>query len=179
MDTVRPEKIHDVFLSFRGSDTRMGFTSHLHAALSRAGFLTFIDDKLERGDVISESLSKAIELSRFAFIIFSENYGNSIWCLNELVKIMECQRTMDLLVVPVFYHVDPSDVRRQKGRFGQLFEDLMRKASVTEETKRRYRESLFRVAGIAGWHFDPRRDEVILNFLSFVKPIDLKTCMNE
>ena len=45
------QKKYDVFLNFRGEDTRSGFTSHLHAALEQKGIITYIDDKLVRGDV--------------------------------------------------------------------------------------------------------------------------------
>ena len=35
----------DVFLSFRGTDTRNTFTGHLNTALKSKGIRTFIDDK--------------------------------------------------------------------------------------------------------------------------------------
>lgn len=114
-----PVRIYDVFLSFRGDDTRLSFTSHLHAALQNAGIKVFKDDgSLQIGDDISTSLSHAIEQSRIGIIVFSKNYGNSRWCLNELEKIMKCERTIGLKVVPVFYHVDPSHVRNRSGEFG-------------------------------------------------------------
>ncbi|CAK8533386.1 unnamed protein product [Lathyrus sativus] len=56
----KPERvwIHDVFLSFRGEDTRASFTSHLYTALQNAGINVFMDDNdLQRGDYISASLS--------------------------------------------------------------------------------------------------------------------------
>jgi hypothetical protein len=40
---------YDVFLSFRGEDTRDNFTSHLHAELCRKKIETFIDNRLGRG----------------------------------------------------------------------------------------------------------------------------------
>ncbi|KAH0714088.1 hypothetical protein KY284_006993 [Solanum tuberosum] len=83
---------YDVFLSFRGADTRRTFTSHLYEGLKSGGIFTFLDDKrLEDGDSISEELLKAIEESQVALIVFSRNYATSSWCLNELVKIMECK----------------------------------------------------------------------------------------
>ena len=51
---------YDVFLSFRGEDTRNGFTGHLFRALCDEGFKTFIDDDLQRGEQISVELLKAI-----------------------------------------------------------------------------------------------------------------------
>jgi len=68
-----PVRIHDVFLSFRGKDTHASFTSHLYAALQKAGIKVFIDDnELQRGDHITSSLSLAIEQSRISIIVFSK-----------------------------------------------------------------------------------------------------------
>ncbi|KAJ7962592.1 TIR-NBS-LRR disease resistance protein [Quillaja saponaria] len=55
---------YDIFLSFRGEDTRNNFTSHLHEALRSKQIETFIDDELDRGGEISSSLLKAIEQSK-------------------------------------------------------------------------------------------------------------------
>ncbi|KAF3616831.1 putative TMV resistance protein N-like [Capsicum annuum] len=53
---------YDVFLSFRGEDTRNNFSGHLYTRLCHVGVKTFIDDeKLRKGDVISTKLEKAIE----------------------------------------------------------------------------------------------------------------------
>jgi hypothetical protein len=38
-----------------------------------------------------------------------------------LVKIMQLQRTRCQVVLPVFYDVDPSEVRHQTGEFGKVF----------------------------------------------------------
>jgi hypothetical protein len=83
---------HDVFLSFRGEDTRHNITAQLHTALEEAGIPTFKDDvNLEIGGEIGSELLKAIQMSRIAIIVFSRNYANSGWCLDELVKIVECK----------------------------------------------------------------------------------------
>ena len=92
-------KNFDVFLSFRGEDTRRGFVSHLHKALTQQGIQTFIDDNLLRGENISEELFKVIENSSASIIVFSKNYASSSWCLNELAKIIECTKK----VLPIFY----------------------------------------------------------------------------
>ena len=52
---------YDVFLSFRGQDTRTGFTTYLYKALEQKGINTFMDDKLPRGEEISAELLKTIE----------------------------------------------------------------------------------------------------------------------
>ena len=80
---------YDVFLSFRGVDTRNNFTDHLYAALQRNGILTFKDEeKLRKGNRISSELLKAINESRFAIVILSRNYASSTWCLDELAEII-------------------------------------------------------------------------------------------
>ena len=66
---------YDVFLSFRGEDTRMNFTSNLNGFLNMMGINTFIDDDLSRGEEISAKLLEAIEYSSISIIIFSENYA--------------------------------------------------------------------------------------------------------
>ena len=78
---------YDVFLSFRGEDTRKNFTSHLYKALCDKGINTFIDNDLQRGEEISMELLKVIESSMISIVVFSKNFASSTWCLNQLVKI--------------------------------------------------------------------------------------------
>ena len=86
---------YEVFLSFRGEDTRHNFTDHLYASLWRKGIRTFRDDEeLSWGREIGSSLFDAIEESRFVLVILSKNYASSKWCLKELEKIMECKEEM-------------------------------------------------------------------------------------
>lgn len=141
-----------MFLSFRGEDTRASFTSHLYTALKNAGINIFRDDpSLERGDHISTSLLKAIEQSQISVIVFSTNYVDSRWCLQELEKIMKWRRTRGQVVLPVFYDVDPSEVRHQTGKFGKAFQNLLNRISGKEEEKRNWRGALREAAGIAGY----------------------------
>ncbi|XP_039155641.1 toll/interleukin-1 receptor-like protein [Eucalyptus grandis] len=104
---------YHVFLSFRGTDVRNNFLSHLYADLNRNGIHTFKDsEELWKGEEISLALMTVIEESSVAIIIFSEDYASSQWCLEELVKIMECKAQKDLIVLPVFYKVEPREVRQ-------------------------------------------------------------------
>ncbi|TQD78030.1 hypothetical protein C1H46_036426 [Malus baccata] len=114
---------YHAFLSFRGPDTRKGFTDHLYRALEQAGIHTFRDDdEIERGENIESELDKAIQESQISIIVFSKEYASSRWCLNELLKIMERRNTdRRHVVLPVFYDVDPSDVRKQSGSFAKAF----------------------------------------------------------
>ena len=146
---------YDVFLSFSGIDTRRSFTDHLLAALKQKSILTFKDDEgLDRGKSILSELLKAIEESRFAVIIFSRNYASSRWCLDELAEIVKCKKEKGLTILPIFYDVDPSDVRKQTGTFGQAFNKHEDKENIKKvET---WRDALKEVANLSGWHLQDR-----------------------
>ncbi|TQE03037.1 hypothetical protein C1H46_011401 [Malus baccata] len=114
---------YEVFLSFRGEDTRTGFTDHLSLALSSAGINTFIDYELKKGENIQRELDREIEGSRIAVVVFSKSYAESRYCLRELSMIMRCREDQEGKVVyPIFYDVDPSEVRKQSGSFGKAFQ---------------------------------------------------------
>ncbi|XP_030934304.1 TMV resistance protein N-like isoform X2 [Quercus lobata] len=152
-----PRWKYDVFLSFRGMDTRYSFADHLYAALIRKGIFTFRDDeKLERGKSISPELLKAIEESRFAVVILSRNYASSTWCLDELARIVKCREDMGLIVLPVFYFVSPPDVRNQRGTFEQAF--AKHKADNIQEVES-WKNALREVANLSGWHLQERKYE--------------------
>ncbi|RHN79063.1 putative TIR domain, winged helix-turn-helix DNA-binding domain-containing protein [Medicago truncatula] len=156
-------KQHNVFLSFRGEDTRYNFTSHLYAALCGKKIRTFVDDEeIERGDNISPTLLSAIESSKICVIIFSQDYASSSWCLDELVKIIECSEKKKLVVIPVFYHIDASHVRHQRGTYGDAFakhEDRFRD-NLTKVHM--WRTALHKAANLAGWVSEKNRSEAVL-----------------
>ncbi|CAN6699483.1 unnamed protein product [Malus baccata var. baccata] len=129
---------YDVFLSFSGEDTRNGFTDHLHAALTDKGYQAYIDeDGLKRGEEIQKELEQAIEKSKISIIVFSERYADSSWCLNELVKIMECRDKLGRHVLPIFYHIDPSHVRKQNGVLAQAFKKHKKNIRKEKDDKKR------------------------------------------
>ncbi|KAI9127471.1 hypothetical protein K1719_002030 [Acacia pycnantha] len=119
-----PATKYDVFLSFRGEDTRYNFASHLYKGLDDAGIHTFMDHELIKGEQISEVLLRKIGESKISVIIFSENYASSTWCMEELVHILECKEKFGRDVIPIFYNVDPSNIRKQNGCFGKGFNVL-------------------------------------------------------
>ncbi|XP_048231371.1 disease resistance protein RUN1 [Ricinus communis] len=141
---------YDVFLSFRGEDTRKNFTDHLYNALLQAGIHAFRDDKhLSRGNHISSELLKAIQESKVSIVVFSKGYASSRWCLDELVKIMQCKNTAGQIVVPIFYDVSPSDVRKQTGSFAEA---LQRHEQFSEREKvNDWRNALLEAANLSGW----------------------------
>lgn len=130
-----------IFLSFRGKDTRKTFTDHLYTALVHAGFRTFRDDdEIARGEKINSELQKAIMQSKISIVVFSKNYASSRWCLDELVTVFERKRTSKHGDLPVFYDVDPSQVRKQTGSFAEAF----------ERHERRWRRKAVEEQGLGG-----------------------------
>ncbi|KAJ9145860.1 hypothetical protein P3X46_028190 [Hevea brasiliensis] len=158
-----PQCKYDVFLSFRGEDTRRSFTDHLYAALNQKGIIVFRDDpSLERGKEIAPELLKAIEESRFSIVIFSRNYASSSWCLDELVKILECMNTKGQIIFPVFYNVDPSDVRKQKGYFEKAFAKHEEDFGKNAEKVKKWRVALTKVANLSGWDSHNRHETKLI-----------------
>ncbi|XP_004310267.1 PREDICTED: TMV resistance protein N-like [Fragaria vesca subsp. vesca] len=145
---------YDVFLSFRGTDTRNNFTDHLYTALIHNGIRTFRDDEeLVRGESIGPNLLKAIEESRYVIVVVSRNYANSSFCLDEIAKIVDCKKEKGQKVLPVFYDVDPSEVRRQTwDYFVEAFEKHQNRFQGNPGTVKRWRDALSEVGDLSGWH---------------------------
>ncbi|XP_068317313.1 disease resistance protein RPV1-like [Pyrus communis] len=155
---TNPWKYH-VFLSFRGEDTRCNFTGHLCRALRQKGINTFMDNCLSRGEEISTALLKAIEESRISVIVFSENYASSMWCLDELVKILDCEKSNQQTVIPVFYKVSPSDVRDQKGCFGDGLAGLECNYKDNVDKIHKWRAALSEAANLSGWPLSDKHED--------------------
>jgi hypothetical protein len=137
---------YDVFISFRGEDTRNSFTSHLHAALRRSYVQTYIDYKIDKGNEVGAELLKAIKRSTLFLVVFSKNYASSTWCLNELIEIMKCNKKGHD-VIPVFYHIDPSHVRKQTGSYHTSLENHKKQGN---EKMQKWKDALFETANLSG-----------------------------
>ena len=152
-----PQWKYDVFLSFRGEDTRRGFTDHLYRALDKKGICTYRDDeKLERGKTIRPELLKAIEESRFAVVVFSRDFASSTWCLDEVSKIAECMKGTGQTAIPIFYDVEPSEIRKQKGAFEKAFAEHEEVFKNNLGTVNKWREALTEIADVSGWDLQHR-----------------------
>ncbi|CAI0468886.1 unnamed protein product [Linum tenue] len=152
LPSLLPAREYEVFLSFRGFDVRNTFSDHLYASLSRSKIRAFRDEEeLPKGEEISPSLIRAIGESKIYIPIFSENYASSKWCLQELAQMVECcKREKGHLFLPIFYLVDPRDVRHQQGPYEQAFEQHAQKHS--SHTVQGWKEALQVVGKMKGWH---------------------------
>ncbi|XP_045811394.1 disease resistance protein RUN1-like [Trifolium pratense] len=149
MASIIDEYVYDVFLSFRGEDTRYGFTGNLKKALVDKGVRTFMDDvELQKGDEITPSLLNAIESSKIAIVVLSKNYAASSFCLQELSKILDSMKVK--CVLPVFYKVEPSDVRKLEKTYGEAI--AKHKVSSNPNTDK-WKASLHQVADLSGFHY--------------------------
>ncbi|XP_045804596.1 TMV resistance protein N-like isoform X1 [Trifolium pratense] len=143
---------YDVFISFRGVDTRNTFVDHLYAHLTRKGIFSFMDDKrLEKGESLSPQLLQAIKNSRISIVVFSQRYAESTWCLEEMTTIAECRKDLKQIVFPVFYDIDPSHVRKQTGLYQHAF-DLHRNRFNHDPNKVvRWTKALVDLTEVVGW----------------------------
>ncbi|KAJ4976687.1 hypothetical protein NE237_001793 [Protea cynaroides] len=115
---------NDVFLNFRGEETRKNFTGLLQLFLKDKGIDVFIDSKnLWAGEAIGPALHRAIESSKISIPIFFEGYARSKWCLQELAQILLCHKSKGQMVLPIFFYVEPSHVQNQIGSFEEAFRE--------------------------------------------------------
>jgi hypothetical protein len=148
----KKRKNYDVFVTFRGEDTRYNFTDFLFNALEDRGISVFRDGtNLPKGESIGPELLRAIEDSQVFVVIFSKNYASSIWCLQELEKICECVQVSGKHVLPVFFDVDPSEVRKQSRIYGEAFVEHEQRFQQDYDMVQRWRKALTQVGTKSGW----------------------------
>uniref|UniRef100_A0A7N0TA94 TIR domain-containing protein n=1 Tax=Kalanchoe fedtschenkoi TaxID=63787 RepID=A0A7N0TA94_KALFE len=138
---------YDVFLSYSGDDTSRNFIDHLVKALNKKGILVA---SCGGGGIPVSSKSDvgAIGGSRFGIVVFSNNYASSLSCLDELLNMVESHTT----ILPVFYDVDPSTVRKQSHSFKEAFDHHMLVFHRDLDKVQTWRKALSEVAGISGFH---------------------------
>jgi len=141
---------HDVFISFRDTDTRYSFTSHLYDALLRKQIDAYIDDKLDGGEKIESAILEGIEESFISVVIFSENYADSTFCLRELSKILECMETKQQMVLPVFYRLDRCQVQNLTGSYGDAL--CKHEKDCGSKEVESWRHALKEIANLKGWN---------------------------
>ncbi|XP_039169745.1 disease resistance protein RPV1-like [Eucalyptus grandis] len=141
---------YEVFLSFRGIDTRKNFTDYLYTSLNDAGIHVFRDDnELRVGEEIGLELLCGITQSTISIPIISKNYVSSKWCLHELVQMLKCKRSKGQIVLPIFYKVEPSQVQHPTGRLRKAIN--AHKKNMEETVVKEWEEALKEVSTLKGW----------------------------
>ncbi|XP_048140739.1 TMV resistance protein N-like [Rhodamnia argentea] len=145
---------YQVFLSFRGHDTRVGFTDFLFHSLIDAGVRVFRDDEeLRVGERIDGSLQRAIDNSRIYIPVFSGTYASSQWCLRELTQIVANTSKSEgkKEILPIFFDVEPDDVKLKTPLYRDAILNLECEKKLSNEQVDAWREALMEVDAIKGW----------------------------
>ncbi|KAG0629562.1 hypothetical protein M758_1G112700 [Ceratodon purpureus] len=151
---------YDVFLNHRGPDVKATFVAHLEDALRCAGFRPFLDARsLMKGNPALKSIDQALDAAKVHVAVLSKRYAESKYCLNELVAMMRSGKP----VIPVFYDVEPEDLRwMKKGLFAEAFLKHKSKGR-TQKKMQEWTDALGALAGITAFcSADYKRDEAML-----------------
>jgi len=117
--TSKLPEMYDVLINFTGEDIRIKFVSHLDSALTSVGLTTLLHhDNVVKSMHIQQPI---LNRCRVTIVVFTKTYSESVWCLHQLQQIIEWHQTYCRHVLPVYYEIQPSDVRLQKGDFGKAF----------------------------------------------------------
>ncbi|CAN6818704.1 unnamed protein product [Brassica oleracea] len=141
-------------------------TNRLSIVLKLSGFDTHFLTTSLRFKVcmhVPEPNSSSIITSTFSVSFFtSVSFITSIffWCLDELVEIMKCKEELGQTVIPLFYKVDPADVKKLRGYFRKVFEKTCEGKS--KEDTEKWRHALEKVATIAGYDSSPWDNEAAM-----------------
>ncbi|XLU82483.1 hypothetical protein S245_005903, partial [Arachis hypogaea] len=73
--------------------------------------------------------------------------------MEELVRITECMEEYGRIVIPVFYNVDASHVRHQKGKFAEAFDVHEEKYKISKKKLKNWRSVLKDIANLSGIHY--------------------------
>ncbi|CAN4110135.1 unnamed protein product [Withania somnifera] len=156
--------VNGAFLSYISKT----FGDHLHTALLNAGIPSF----------------RPIQESKVLLAVISKEYASSERCLDELIHMIESKRRFGHFLLPVFYHVDPSDVRKQKGSFEDPFFRFEERYKSDKNDERRkqwmekvdqWRAALRQVADLGGMVLQNQSDGSESRFIQeIVKVVEAK-----
>jgi len=143
---------YDVFINHRGPDVKKTLAGLLYRDLKSKGLQVFLDQpELEPGHIIRSQIEAAIQGASVHIAIFSENYAESNWCLDELVLMLDSKRT----ILPVFYKVKPSDLRwPDKGAYADALRGHEKKKRYDLQIIQGWKKALSSVADISGFELE-------------------------
>ncbi|KAK3416610.1 hypothetical protein EUGRSUZ_H02359 [Eucalyptus grandis] len=152
-NTLRME--FEVFLSFRGPDTRNTFTSCLYSDMVEKGIRVFKDDEEFRvGQKISGQLLRALADTQIYIPIFSKGFASSPWCLREVAHMVDCTSKSDgrKEILPIFFDVEPDDVKLKTNLYRDALSKHEKKYGSIEV--KRWGDALVEVPTRAGWKLE-------------------------
>ena len=133
---------YDVFINHRGLEVKKTFVAHLYAALSSWGIRPFLDaEDIGYAVPVIEEIDKALKGACVHVAIFSKEYAESKYCLDELCAMLESKGR----IIPVYYDVEAGNLRKpEDGPYKEAFEKH-RKLGRTEKIPI-WKEALVKVA---------------------------------
>lgn len=154
-DSPNNDYVFDIFISHRGPDVKKTLATHLYDRLSKHELQVFLDQpEMRAGEYVTPQIEGAIRTSTVQLAIFSPNYANSKWCLDELVLMVESMANYKSTIIPVFYGVNPADLRwveGGKGVYAQALCELEKKNRYSHEELEKWKTALSAVAEIKGF----------------------------
>ncbi|GLJ27804.1 hypothetical protein SUGI_0545630 [Cryptomeria japonica] len=105
---------YDIFINHCEKGVKNSLVTRIYDSLDATGLRVFLDkDELELGDLLPKALQEATESASLHIVIFSKH-----WSLAELAFMVESS-------IPIFYYVEPSDLRwvavGRKQKYGDDF----------------------------------------------------------
>eukprot|EP00253_Pinus_taeda_P019269 PITA_19269 len=153
--------VYQVFLNHRGPDVKKGLATLIYDRLKDLGLSVFLDEKeLEGGEELDPQIEGAIRTACVHVAIFSPNYAQSRWCLHELVLMREQMLKSGSTIIPVFYKVEPAEVRWASGEYAQHLGKLERRHD--PKTIEKWRSTLSTVANIVGFELKDKEESQLV-----------------
>ncbi|KAF7849671.1 hypothetical protein BT93_L0407 [Corymbia citriodora subsp. variegata] len=156
--SVSAQPDYEVFLSFRGPVMHRGFADFLYSSLTGVGIHVFGNkEELERGKEIDSQPTQAIEQSKVSIPVISNEYVSSESCLPELNQMVECMDSKNRIIIPIFYYVDPSDLRHCTGPFEKALGEH-KKRDRDGNLLNHWMSALRRIGELKGHHLHERNE---------------------
>ena len=169
---------YEVFLSFRGPDTRSQFTDYLHMSLTKAGIRVYEDDNdIHVREEIGPGILQAIKRSKISIPIFSKGYASSERCLMELVQMAKCKNETGQKIMPIFYDVAPAEVRHQSNDYGKALVTHAQKKRYNDETIEKWKCALKQVTSLRGWDLASKPNRYLFGVLNMF--VQAKLCSTQ
>ncbi|XP_059072503.1 TMV resistance protein N isoform X2 [Cryptomeria japonica] len=157
-----PATSYDVFINHYGEDVKYTLATNIHDKLTALGFSVFLDVySLELGDVIPAHIEEAMRTASLHIAIFSPKYVESPWCLAELAYMLNTPNR----VIPVFYRVDPSDLRwvgKGKGSYAPSFSRHEKQGRYSAQKVEEWKMALEKISFHKGFVVKDNKDEGLL-----------------
>ncbi|XP_027906193.1 TMV resistance protein N-like isoform X2 [Vigna unguiculata] len=157
------QRMYDVLINFAGEDIQRKFVSHLDSVLTSVGISTFLHHQNAVKEMYTEE--PILNMCQVVIVVFTKTYSQSAWCLHQLQQIIQWHETYRRHVLPVYYEIQPSDVRLQKGDFGKAFTETAHQTfsgKQLEHGMSRWRYALTKAANFFGWDESNHRSDAEL-----------------